>query len=265
MPSLDAVDAAGVFPLAPSLDHVGALARTPADAALFVSVLGGRELEPVASLEGVRVATCPDLVRVELTPEVGAALDAAVAALAALGADLVEAELPGAGEIVEAFRVLQGAEALRVHRRNGTWPGRRTEYGDDVRGRLERAEEIGLDAYLEAAHARERIRSGFERLFARADLLVSPVAASPPVRLGEEELDHLGERRPFRDLVLPFTTPHNLAGLPSCAVRAGFDGLGIPIGVQLAARPGGDGLAAGAAECLAAATPELQARRPDLP
>jgi aspartyl-tRNA(Asn)/glutamyl-tRNA(Gln) amidotransferase subunit A len=64
--------------------------------------------------------------------------------------------------------------------------------------------------------------------------------------------------------VLPLTTPQNLAGLPACTVRAGFDVNGLPIGVQLTAARGAEATVLAAAEAFAGATPELQGRRPVL-
>ena len=64
--------------------------------------------------------------------------------------------------------------------------------------------------------------------------------------------------------MLRYTTPQNVVGVPSCAVRAGFDELGIPVGIQLAGRPGADETLLGSAQAFYDATPELQARWPEL-
>ena len=60
------------------------------------------------------------------------------------------------------------------------------------------------------------------------------------------------------------TLGQNLAGLPSCAVRGGFDADGLPVGLQFTARHGAESRALAAAAALTAATPEIQARRPPL-
>jgi aspartyl-tRNA(Asn)/glutamyl-tRNA(Gln) amidotransferase subunit A len=63
--------------------------------------------------------------------------------------------------------------------------------------------------------------------------------------------------------VLPLTVPHNLAGVPACTVRAGFDELGLPVGIQIAAAQWRDEDALGVASALHTATPELQERWPE--
>ena len=63
---------------------------------------------------------------------------------------------------------------------------------------------------------------------------------------------------------MSYTTPQDLTGLPACAVRAGFDALGIPVGVQFTAGPWQEGLVLRAAQGLFEATPDVQQLRPEL-
>jgi aspartyl-tRNA(Asn)/glutamyl-tRNA(Gln) amidotransferase subunit A len=264
-PSYGRVSVEGVFPLAPSLDHVGVLARTPADVRLLLDARqSAHSTSSARDLRGIRLGLCGDLVPVEPAPAVSRACEDATAVLVGLGARTVEAAFANAAGIRDVFATIQQAEALRTHRDAGLWPGRRSEYGEDVRGRLAAAEAVTFDAYVAATAAREQIRAEFDRLFDAVDLLLTPVSASGPVAFGAEELEHLGERRQFRDLVLPLTTPQNLAGLPACTVRAGFDEQGLPIGVQLTGARGAEATVLAAAEAFVAATPELQSRRPVL-
>ena len=256
----------GVWPLAPSLDHPGAMARTPADVGLLLGAMAGcREPSvPPAGLSGRTVGICPDLQLVPLAADVQAAFDDAVRTVVDLGARVQEASMPEAEAIHPAFGVIQRAEAFRTHTVAGLWPARADEYGADVRGRLELGAQVTLRDYLDATLARERARSAMAALLESVDVLLTPVAACSPPPIGEERVQHAGSEREFRDLVMPYTVPHDLLGLPTCAVRAGFDELGIPVGVQFSARLWGDDDALAAARAFADATPDLQGRWPEL-
>jgi len=259
-PTFGRVTAEGVWSLAPSLDHPGAMARTPADAALLFGAMegtAGAQQEVLAErLDGLTVGVCPDLHLVALAEDVQRAFDDAVRVLGELGADVVQLPFSGADSIHPAFVTIQRAEAYAAHTRAGLYPARAEEYGADVRRRLDAGASVTLSEYLDAIAARERVRAAFAALFERADLLATPVAAGSPIGIEEHRHEEVETR--FRELVMPYTVPQDLVGLPACAVRAGFDDLGIPVGVQLTSAPWRDRLALAAADALFAATPGVQ-------
>lgn len=278
-PTYGRISGYGAWPLAASLDHPGPMARTPADAALLLEVLSGVDPADPATidaplgdvrgelgrgLDGLMVGICPDLHVVPLAPDVQEVYEATLSALGSGGARFVELALPEAELIYPAFVTIQRAEALDTHRRAGLYPARRAEYAEDVRGRLDAATEVTLEEYLAASTDRLRVRSAFARLFGECDVLLTPVSAGSPLPIGDETVAHGGEQLTFRELVMSYTTPQDLVGLPACAVRAGFDALGIPVGVQFTAAPWHEGRSLGAAQGLFDATPEVQARRPAL-
>ena len=251
-PSFGRVSVAGVWPLAPSLDHVGTLARTPGDAALLLG-----DPPPVPAV--ATVAICPDLHFVPLGAAQQRAFDAALEALAVAGAQIEERSLPEAGLAGPAFRAVQAYEAGRVHRGAGLWPERAADYGRDVRRRLEFTDTVTEADYSAALADVVRLRDGFAGLLGDGALLVTPLSSvAPPPADDAEALQR------SRDAVMPYTWPHNLAGLPSCAVRAGFDDDGLPVGVQVAAAPGGDTAVLAAAAALYDGTPDVQAPWPSL-
>jgi aspartyl-tRNA(Asn)/glutamyl-tRNA(Gln) amidotransferase subunit A len=260
-PTFGRVPTDGVWPLAPSLDHVGPMARSPADAALLLSVMDGRGSEREHRPVGT-VGVCPDLHVVPPTPAVQRAFDAAVAAVEGLGVRIEEVRFRDAETIYPTFAAIQLAEALYAHRRAGLFPERSAQYGADVRRRLEAAEDVSLPDYLQAAAHRERLRAAFGALFDEVDLLLTPVAAGSPVPIGENRTMHRGSEIGFRELIMPYTVPQDLFGLPACAVRAGFDELGIPIAVQFTGRPWEDQRTTAAAQALFEATRALQERWP---
>ena len=278
-PTYGRISLAGAWPLAHSLDHPGPMARTPADAALLFQAIAGydpgdpsTEDVPLADvhgalargLEGARIGICPDLHQVPLTPDVAAIFNEAVRTVAGLAAGVDEVGLPEAATVYETFGATQRAEALFTHREAGLYPDRAEEYGADVRGRLEMAASEGTVEYLRAAAERQRLRAGFARVFREVDLLLTPVSAGPPCEIGEETIDHLGSPTEFRRLVMSYTVPQDLAGLPTCAVRAGFDHLGIPVGVQFTGPPWTEAHVLGAAHAFWLATADVQSRWPDL-
>jgi len=279
-PTYGRISGARAWPLARSLDHPGPMARTPADAALLLEAVAGLDPDdpatedaPLGDLRGelrrgaagLVVGLCPDLHLVRLAPDVRLALDATIRTLEGVGARVVEVALPEAPLIYPAFGVIQRAEALATHRRAGLFPARRSEYGPDVLGRLEAATEVTVDEYLAASADRQLVRAGFARLFRGCDVLLTPVSAGPPLPIGDEIVEHDGVEVSFRELVMTYTTPQDLVGLPACAVRAGFDALGIPIGLQFTGPQWSEARVLRTAQALFDATPDLQARRPELP
>lgn len=277
-PTFGRISGRGAWPLAASLDHPGPMARTPADAALLLSVLAGLDPddpattdEPLGDIEGglglglrgLTVALCPELHLIPLAPDVRAVYDETVTALEAAGARLVPVEFPEAELIFPAFGIIQRAEALDTHRAAGLYPARRSEYGGDVLGRLDAATEVTVEQYLRASADRRRVRAGFARLFRACDVLLTPVSAGSPVTIGAETVVHLGQELTFRELVMTYTTPQDLVGLPACAVRAGFDAHGLPVGLQFTAAPWQERSCLRAAQGLFDATPDVQSRRPD--
>ena len=252
-PAFGRIGRTGGVALAPSFDTVGALGRSIGDAAALVEAMSGPDWsdpaaagppvrvddQALSSLEGTRVATAAALIDGGLDDGVAKVYGRALDALERLGAELVEIDLPAAGEIFEAFRPLQMAEAHHVHRSMGLFPDRADLYGPDVRSRLEAASGVSIRDYLSAQQQRRRIAASFDRRLQSVDALVSPISAVGPSRIDNSDEALLnGERQPLRDAVMRFTVPQNMTGLPAGIVRAGFDPDGLPVGVQLTAGRG---------------------------
>ena len=279
-PTYGRISLAGAWPLARTLDHPGPMARTPADAALLLQAIAGHDPNDPATedvplenldaalsrgLEGASVGLCADLQLVRLAPDVQAVFDRAVETVRGLASRLEQVGLPEAASVYETFGVTQRAEALFTHVEAGLFPMRADEYGPDVRARLALAAEERLPDYLSAARERQRLRAGFARLFGEVDILLTPVSAGSPVPIGDESLVHFGRSIEFRELVMGYTVPQDLAGLPTCAVRAGFDALGIPVGVQFTGPPWADAAVLAAAHAFHESTRPIQEVWPAAP
>ena len=189
-------------------------------------------------LAGVRVGIAPALLGdIPLSTGTAAGFERTREALADLGATLVEIDLPSSGDMLAAFVPLQMAEAHDFHNRQlGLFPERAGDYGADVRGRLRMASEVTLGEYLEAQRRRLEFIWIFDKAFESLDALLTPISAVGPSTVEDPDtVDVDGERRALREVVMGFTVPQNLTGLPTVAVPVGFDADGLPVGMQFTA------------------------------
>jgi aspartyl-tRNA(Asn)/glutamyl-tRNA(Gln) amidotransferase subunit A len=181
-----AVPTDGVFPLAPSFDTVGPLARTVYDAAALWSVLTGRAI-PEPRLAGLRVGLlrrAPNLADGRET-ETSDAAEQWVGRLEQLGARIVETAIPAPP--ADTWPVFQH-EATRSHA--ATFPSRADEYGTAIRAKLEAAHRVQADAVTEGY----RSLLAWRQLVPDVDLYVCPCVAIdwPP-----EDVDELEVRLPL--------------------------------------------------------------------
>jgi len=222
---------------------------------------GRRYGEGDAPLAGLRIGRCGQLDGATPSAAVADAIGATCLLIETLGGELSAVELPEADGLCEMYFAIQRAEALASHRAAGLYPQRSAEYGPDVSHWLSLAAQAPSGELDGAIAAREALRGGLRRVFTEVDLLLSPVAACSPFRIGEETIEHDGVQRTLRELVLGCTVAQNLAGLPTCTLRAGLDEHGCPVGLQLTAAAGRDRWLLAAVEELYTASPELQQRR----
>jgi Asp-tRNA(Asn)/Glu-tRNA(Gln) amidotransferase A subunit family amidase len=183
---LGAVPVDGVFPLAPSFDTVGPLARTVSDAAALWSVLTGRPV-PEPRLRGLTVGLlrrAPYLADGRET-EASDVAEQWVARLESLGARVVEAELPAPP--ADTWPVFQH-EALRSHA--ATFPSRADEYGDAVRKKLEAAQRATTEAITDGY----RSLLAWRQLVPEVDLYLSPCVG---IEWPPEDADELEVRMPL--------------------------------------------------------------------
>jgi aspartyl-tRNA(Asn)/glutamyl-tRNA(Gln) amidotransferase subunit A len=202
-PSWGAVSTERVFPLVPTLDTVGPMARSVADVALMWSVLTGRPL-PEPRLAGLTVGllTRPPSVGDGTAPPESLAGEQWVGRLEELGARVVQAAIP---EPEGNTWPLFFHEAARSHA--ATFPARAEEYSDNVRAKLELAQQVGADEVAAAYRALERWR----RYEPDVDLYVSPCVG---IDIPPEDCDELEVRVPFSAFLRPF----NLLGWAGLAI-----------------------------------------------
>jgi aspartyl-tRNA(Asn)/glutamyl-tRNA(Gln) amidotransferase subunit A len=238
-PTTGLVPTEGVLPLSWTLDQVGPLARSVEDAALVLSVIsGGRGLwdrYQTALTRGVRGLTLgvSEYHLRSLDPEVTAAVEDAVAALAAAGAERREVRVPELDGSLEGSYVIGGAEAVTHH--DPTLRERPGAYGPAVRARLEGGYALTAIDYVRAQQKRQRVVAAFAEVFRSVDVLVGatlPTAAAP---IGAEEIEVGGRRESIIDGYMRLSAPQSMGGVPAASVPCGFTSEGLPIGLQLIA------------------------------
>jgi amidase len=212
------VSLAGVWPLAPSFDTVGPMARD-----VTGLVTGMELLEPGFVLSGPAPGRV-GRVRVEADPTVDAAVDSA---LAVAGFEVVSIELAEWEEVTAATGLLLVAEAWATNR--ALLERRPDEVGTDVADRLRLGRGIGPVPLARAAAVRDRWLERLDRLFGEVDLLATPTLSILPPPLGQgEEL-----------LMARCTLPVNLAGVPALAMAVPTGGP-LPASLQLIGPMGGE-------------------------
>jgi aspartyl-tRNA(Asn)/glutamyl-tRNA(Gln) amidotransferase subunit A len=228
-PTFDLVPADGVFPLAPTFDHVGPLAHDVAGCAELMRALAPELAETrLESLEEVSVA-------VAWVDEADGLVRGRVEAAAALFPRRRRATFPEAQATSPAFM----REIADVHRE--LFAENAELYGENVRPKIERCLEVTDAEAARAAEARERYREEAEEALGDADLLVTPTMmfVAPAA-----DIDEISTRNRF----VRFTYPFDVLGWPALALPCGSAEDGLPASVQVVGRAGADALvlAAGA-------------------
>ena len=272
-PSYDRLPRAGLFPLAPTLDHVGLMSREPSDLAVLLKVLDDTprahtvthldtDPEPGGGgdMRGMRVGVLPATSSDPLDEDVLSVVRATLDVLVSLGAQLVELDAQVFEHTLRTLAPIQQAEAFFVHHSRGIFPARGSKYGDDVRERLELSQSVTLADYLTAATARDRLAASLRGVFATVDVLLTPLGAARAPTLAS--LSDSAGSAAFRKLMLSYTVPQSLAGIPCCAVRAGFDRDGLPVGVQFSAPRGADARLLQVVDTFYQSTPAVQEKWP---
>ena len=232
-PSHGLISAAGVVPLAWSLDHVGIFARAVEDCALALGILAGADaadplssgaaaddyLAAVARPVPPRLGVLRRLVE-RATPEMGTHLEAVVRMLRSAGALVSDVDLPPSfANLHEAGNRVARAEAAAYHA--PLFARHADEYPPRIREAIEQGRTISAVEYLAAQQTRRVFRQEMAPIAARYDALLLPTAPAPAPR----GLQSTGD--PY------FCAPWSFAGMPAIALPSGLDGAGLPLSIQL--------------------------------
>ena len=264
-PTYGVVSRYGMIAFASSLDQGGPLGKSAADLALLMNAMAGFDARDSTSLERPTEDYCRELgmnlsgLRIGLPKEyftdgvdadVLARVGEAVRWFQGHGAKTVEITLPNTGLAVPVYYVIAPAEASsNLSRFDGVRYGHRAkEYADlNDMYRRTRAEGFGTEVkrriligtyvlshgyydayYLQAQKVRRLIAQDFTQAFTRCDLIMGPTSPSTAFALGAKSGDPV--QMYLNDI---FTIPAPLAGLPGLSIPCGFDGKGLPVGLQI--------------------------------
>lgn len=267
-PSYGLVSRYGLIAFASSLDQIGPFGRTVEDAAIVLGAIAGHDPRDSTSIE----REIPDYRR-QLTerrgpwklgipkeyfgegldPEIGAAVEQAIAFYRAEGCEIKEVSLPHSQYCLDTYYIIATAEASsNLARYDGIRYGHRSTKAKDIVDLYfqSRAEGFGAEVkrriilgtyvlssgyydayYLRAQKVRTLIRQDFLNAYKEVDALITPTSPVPAFAIGEKS-DPLAMY-----LMDVYTIGVNLAGLPGISVPCGFTKSGLPIGLQLIGQP----------------------------
>jgi aspartyl-tRNA(Asn)/glutamyl-tRNA(Gln) amidotransferase subunit A len=264
-PTYGLVSRYGMIAFASSLDQAGPMARTAEDLGLLLNVMAGHDARDSTSLDrpaedynrdlakplkGLRIGLPKEFFAAGMSADVRKAVEAAVDEYRRLGAVVVDISLPNMGLSVPVYYVLAPAEASsNLSRFDGVRYGHRAaEYSDllDMYKRS-RAEGFGAEVkrriligtyvlshgyydayYIRAQKLRRLIAQDFTAAFRDCDVIMGPTSPTTAFRLGEKSGDPV--QMYLSDI---YTIAVNLAGLPGMSIPCGFDGGGLPVGLQI--------------------------------
>ena len=227
-PARDTLPTDGVFPLAGSLDHVGVLTGSVADARYTVGVLAGDTGQAVLPVGAPRLG----LLAVEdPSPAVATAFSSAVATLTAAGADVVDVSLPEWDAIGATLADLQGPEAAAIHA--DAMAGRAEDYQPDVRDRLRLAAEVPGWRYVRARSRVAELTSAIDGLLNSVDAVLLPTVPIVAPSLDTTDVELPTGRVPVRAALLRYTRAVNVTGHP--AISLPLSPAGLPVGLQVVA------------------------------
>jgi aspartyl-tRNA(Asn)/glutamyl-tRNA(Gln) amidotransferase subunit A len=256
-PTHGRVSRRGVFPMSPTLDTVGPLARTVEDVALLLAAMAGQGIdgditaldEPVpdyaslldGDLTGVRVGVDRDYFFYDaVRADVAAMVDTAIDQLRSLGATVVEVTIDELERVVPAGMAVLVADTSEWHQ--SLLRQRGDDYVRETRVMLELGELLSATAYIKAQKVRRSIQGAVRKVFEeeRLDAIAAPTLPVTTMPVEELSVDLTGSGETALSAFIHHCFLANVIGIPALSVPVGFAEDGLPVGMQLFGRPFGE-------------------------
>src|ERR1700733_591124 len=239
-PTYGLIDRSGVQPLGLSLDHVGPLARTVNDVRLALNAM----LDPLpesapdrsgpASVGEIRVGLPENFYFETVAPEVKVAVHQAAGRAEKLGARVIGVRVPDIEALNTAGLTILLSEAAAVHQAQ---LHRRGGFGGDGVGLRASGSLIPAADYVNAQRLRRVLVGEFHKLFGDIDCLFTPATPITAPRIGQTTMTLDGAQYDTRMLTTRFARGINVLGFPALSIPCGASSDGLPIGLQMIARP----------------------------
>ncbi|MBI3316811.1 MAG: Asp-tRNA(Asn)/Glu-tRNA(Gln) amidotransferase subunit GatA [Candidatus Omnitrophica bacterium] len=267
-PTYGRISRYGLIAFGSSFDQIGPLTKTVEDCAILMNILAGHDSRDSTSapnpvpdytkaltqqIKGLKIGLPKEYFVEGMDKEVEKSVRDAAEIFKKLGAEIKPVSLPHTEYSVAVYYIVAVAEASsNLGRFDGVEFGFRVPAKDLKEMYFEtRSQGFGAEAkrrillgtfvlsagyyeayYLKGQKVRTLIREDFTQAFKEVDLILSPTAPTPPFKIGEKSSDPLAMY--LSDI---FTIPVNLAGIPAMSLPCGFTKSGLPIGMQLMAKP----------------------------
>jgi amidase len=262
-PTHGRVPLCGVAELAYSLDHVGPMTRSVADAALVLDVIAGfdacdphaRHAPPPRAtavlgdgLHGLRIGIDEAFAHEGQDPAIVTPILACADVLRDAGAEIVPVRVPTFPHVAECWLPICAAECAEAHA--ARYPARRDEYGPPLAELLNYGRGVSPADLAQARSLRAEVRAAFAEVHETADLLLCPTLGVPVpgAELDWLDVDAIGT-------LVRFTGPFDLTGSPTISVPCGMAADGMPLSLQLVGRQFEEAALCRAADAFERATP----------
>ncbi|UBQ43924.1 amidase [Comamonas thiooxydans] len=246
-PTWGRVSRHGSFELAASMDHIGPMTRSAADAgAILAAIAGPDPLDPTAAhvpvpnylspltdnLTDLRIGVDTTWTMNSVDAATKSVLAAALQTFSMLGARIHEISFPDAEQAVRDWVPLCAVETAVAH--ESTFPSRKAEYGPGLTHLIETGAGMAAMDYQKLLLRRAAFSGRVRALFASVDLLLIPTTAFAAQSV--ERMATFGEDAELFAGMLRYTCPFDLTGNPTITLPGGCTQEGAPVAFQLVAR-----------------------------